>query len=145
LNRTGHRLPGLEALLQYPLIQAIQERRTRRVARGVSILAGELSHQSHNVPHRLEAIEESILICATGLTGIVMHDGPLKKPSGAPEDLGSMFTNVLARAGPSADNCQATAHLELEYYDRFFDPFLWRNQAAHDRLWHNGGERIAPA
>jgi len=108
LNRTNHRPLGLEALLRYPLMQAIQERRTRRVARGVSILAGELSHQSRNAPHRLEPIEEAILICSTGLTGVVMHDGPLKKPSGLPEDLGSMFANVLARSGPSADNCQAT-------------------------------------
>ena len=46
---------------------------------------------------------------STGLTGVVMHDGPLKKPSGAPEDLGSMFWNIFARSGPSADNCQATS------------------------------------
>jgi hypothetical protein len=30
-------------------------------------------------------------------------------------------------------------HLELEYYERFFDPYLWRNQAAHDRAWHRSG------
>jgi hypothetical protein len=57
----------------------------------------------------LTLLEEAILICCTGLTGVVMHDGPLKKPSGAPEDLGSMFWNILARSGPSADNCQATS------------------------------------
>jgi hypothetical protein len=28
------------------------------------------------------------------------------------------------------------SHLELEYYDRFFDPDLYRRQAAHDQLWH---------
>jgi hypothetical protein len=108
LNSTP-RSAGLEALLHYPLLQAINERRTRRVARGVSIIAGELSYQSRNAPRPLEPLEEAILICATGLTGVVMLDGPLKKPSGLPEDLGSMFTNVLARSGPSADNCQATS------------------------------------
>ena len=30
-------------------------------------------------------------------------------------------------------------HLELEYYERFFDPSLWRNQAAHDHAWHRPG------
>jgi hypothetical protein len=30
------------------------------------------------------------------------------------------------------------SHLELEYYDRFFDPDLYRRQAAHDRMWHGG-------
>ena len=38
-----------------------------------------------------------------------MHDGPLKKPDGSPEDLGSMFSNIIARSGPSADNSQATS------------------------------------
>jgi hypothetical protein len=103
------RHPGLEAILSYPLLQAINERRTRRVAEGCSILAGPLSHQSTNAPRPLTLLEEAILICCTGLTGVVMHDGPLKKPSGAPEDMGSMFWNILARSGPSADNCQATS------------------------------------
>jgi hypothetical protein len=57
----------------------------------------------------LSSLEEAILIVSTGLTGVVMHDGPLKKTSGAPEDLGSMFWNIFARSGPSADNCQATS------------------------------------
>jgi hypothetical protein len=96
-------------LMRYPLMQAIQERRTRRVARGTSVLAGPLTHESTNAPMPLDPLEEAILICTTGLTGVVMHDGPLKKPSGAPEDLGSMFANILARSGPSADNCQATS------------------------------------
>ncbi len=103
------RNPGLEALLRYPLLQAMNERRTRRVAQGVSVLAGPLSHESKNAPHPLSPLEEAILICSTGLTGVAMHDGPLKKPSGAPEDLGSMFWNILARSGPSPDNCQATS------------------------------------
>ncbi|HKS61285.1 MAG TPA: hypothetical protein VJT13_06285 [Xanthobacteraceae bacterium] len=103
------RSPGLDALLRYPLLQAINERRTRRVARGVSVLAGDLSHQSANPPQRLEPLEEAILICTTGLTGVVMHDGPLSKPSGAPEDLGTMFVNGPARSAASPDNCQATS------------------------------------
>jgi hypothetical protein len=101
--------PGLAALQSYPLLQAIHERRTRRVARGLTIHAGALTHESCNAPHPLEPLEEAVLICSTGLTGVVMHDGPLKKPSGAPEDLGSMFSNILARSGPSADNAQATS------------------------------------
>ena len=28
------------------------------------------------------------------------------------------------------------SHLELEYYDRFFDPAQYTRQAAHDALWH---------
>ena len=28
------------------------------------------------------------------------------------------------------------SHLEMEYYDRFFDPSQYTRQAAHDGLWH---------
>lgn len=28
------------------------------------------------------------------------------------------------------------SHLEMEYYQKFFDPRLYRRQAAHDELWH---------
>jgi hypothetical protein len=99
----------LRTFFEYPLIQAINERRTRRLARGQSLLAAELSHSSQNEPHPLDPLEEAILIVSTGLTGAAMHDGPLKKPDGSPEDLGSMFSNIIARSGPSADNCQATS------------------------------------
>jgi hypothetical protein len=105
----SRRNPALDVLLSYPLMQAIGERRTRRVAQGCSVLAGPLSHHSTNSPMPLSSLEEAILIVSTGLTGVVMHDGPLKKPSDAPEDLGSMFWNIFARSGPSADNCQATS------------------------------------
>ena len=108
-HRSANEHPGLSSLRAYPLIQAIHERRTRRVAQGVTVHAGPLTHASKNEPHPLEPLEEAVLICSTGLTGIVMHDGPLSKPSGAPEELGSMFSNILARSAPSADNAQATS------------------------------------
>ncbi len=102
----GH--PGLEDLFRYPLMAAIQDRRTRRVAQGTSILAGGISHASELPPAPLSALEEAILIVATGLTGqITMHDGPLQKPAGGHE-LGTPFLNVLARTASSADNAQAT-------------------------------------
>ena len=119
---TAARNPGLEALLTYPLVQAIGERRTRRVARGCSILAGPLSHQSTNAPQPLTPLEEAILICCTGLTGVVMHDGPLKKASGAPEDLGSMFWNILARSGPSANTSARAAGGIDRATDGFVNP-----------------------
>jgi hypothetical protein len=34
------------------------------------------------------------------------------------------------------------SHLELEYYDRFFQPWLYHRQAAHDAVW--GDHRTAP-
>src|SRR6266480_1280936 len=44
----GHQ--GLRDLFSYPLMSAITERRTRRVARGTSITSGPISHTSTNAP-----------------------------------------------------------------------------------------------
>ena len=71
MNQTGVRHPGLESLLRYPLLQAIQERRTRRVASGISVLAGELNYHSPMFSHRLDALEEAVLIGSTGISGVV--------------------------------------------------------------------------
>jgi len=95
--------------LTYPFISCLEERRTRRVARGTSIDAGPLSHTSTNRPAPLSRLEEAILIVCTGATGVTTHDGPLEKPNGGGRELGTPFLNVIARAAPSADDCQATS------------------------------------
>jgi hypothetical protein len=98
---------GLRDLMTYPFMEVLRERRTRRVAQGVSIDAGEIGHRSDSAPSPLSPLEEAVLIASVGITGAVIHDGPLTKPSGANE-LGSPFLNVVACAASSADNCQAT-------------------------------------
>src|SRR4029079_7961767 len=104
---------GVKSLLGYSLISAIRERRTRRVSRGTSIIAGDLSHQSQNKPAPLSALEEAILIVSTGLTGLTnMHDIPLQMPDGSKE-LGTPMSRVLARSAPNGDNCQATSFFVL--------------------------------
>ena len=99
---------GLRDFLSYPFAAALQDRRTRRVAQGVSLAAGDLTYESPNAPSPLTPLEEAILIASVGPTGAVMHDGPLDKPSGAPE-LGTPFLHVTGRAASSADNAQATS------------------------------------
>lgn len=99
---------GLRQLFSYPLMSAIAQRRTRRIARGVSVNAGPLSHQSTNQPAPLSPIEEAVLVVSTGLTGVTAHDGPLVMKNGQPE-LGTPFLNVLGRSASSPDNAQATS------------------------------------
>ncbi|HEY3626974.1 MAG TPA: hypothetical protein VGL00_11835, partial [Terracidiphilus sp.] len=101
------RSAGIEALFQYPLMSALFDRRTRRIARGTSVLANGLSHTSTNAPAPLSALEEAVLIVSTGLTGSVMHDGPLQIPTGGNE-LGTPFVNALGRSSSSPDNSQST-------------------------------------
>ncbi|MFZ0747560.1 MAG: hypothetical protein WAM85_24360 [Terracidiphilus sp.] len=104
---TKTRNAGLDALFQYPLMSAILNRRTRRIARGTSLLSDGLSHTSTNSPAPLTALEEAVLIVSTGLTGSVTHDGPLQIPGGGNE-LGTPFVNALGRSASSPDNSQAT-------------------------------------
>src|SRR4051812_30983622 len=97
---------GLQDFFAYSFAACVQDRRTRRVAQGVSLSAGELSYESPNPASPLTPLEEAILIASVGPTGAVMHDGPLDKPSGQPE-LGTPFLHVTGRAASSADNAQA--------------------------------------
>src|SRR5579862_7555868 len=98
---------GIDALFQYPLMSALFDRRTRRIARGTSVLANCLSNTSTNAPAPLSALEEAVLIVSTGLTGSVQHDGPLDIPTGGRE-LGTPFVYALGRSASSPDNSQAT-------------------------------------
>lgn len=68
--------------------------------------AGPLTHTSTNLPAPLDALEEAMLIVATGLTGVVTHDGPLDIPGGGKE-LGTPFLHAMARSASSPDNVQA--------------------------------------
>jgi hypothetical protein len=75
MSPTSH--AGLADLFRHPLMSAIVDRRSRRVCRGTSIAGGDLSHQSTNTPAPLSPLEEAVLVVTTGLTGFLMHDGPV--------------------------------------------------------------------
>ena len=98
---------GLHDLFSFPLMEAILERRTRRVCRGTSISAGPLSHTSTNQPAPLSPIEEAVLIVSTGLTGkVTMHDVPLEASNGQSE-FSTPLLKIVTRSASSIDNCQA--------------------------------------
>jgi hypothetical protein len=100
---------GLRDAASFPLFDALSMRRTRRISRGVSVLAGDISHTSENEPRPLSPLEEAILIVTvTGVTGVVMHDGPTEKPGGNVEQ-GTFFLHSISGTASSADNARATS------------------------------------
>lgn len=100
---------GLQSLFSYPLMSAITERRTRRVARGTSIVSGPISFTSANAPAPLTPLEEAVLVVATGLTGsVTMHDVPALNNDGT-DRFGTPLINVIARSASSIDNAQAVS------------------------------------
>jgi hypothetical protein len=58
---------GFYRALEYPLLSAIFNRRSRRVSKGIrSIHAGSLSYVSEKRAESLTALEEALLIAVTG-------------------------------------------------------------------------------
>src|SRR5262249_54437597 len=101
---------GFEAMLQYPLFQALYHRRSRRIAKGVkSVPAGSNSYQPtpEPQPQPLSPLEEAVLIAATGATGLTLPDRPFQSPAGE-NILGTPNLNMFGRAAGSPDNAQAT-------------------------------------
>lgn len=106
------RHPGLQQALQYPLFSAIFNRRSRRISKGISsVPAGSFSYTSSQEPQPLTAIEEALLIVATGATGITMPDFPFHTEDGK-DLLGAPMLKIVGRAASSPDNAQA-AHFFL--------------------------------
>ena len=100
---------GLQELFSYPLMSAIVDRRTRRVARGTSIASGPISYTSTNQPAPLSPLEEAVLIVSTGLTGsTTMHDVPAKDDDGK-DRFSAPLLNVLSRSASSIDNSHAVS------------------------------------
>lgn len=102
---------GLNHALRYSLFDAIFNRRSRRVSKGVSVAAGSLSYRSEAAPQPLTPLEEALLIAATGVTGMPMHDLPFQTEQGVGV-FGTPMLKGSGRAAGSPDNAQA-AHFFL--------------------------------
>lgn len=69
--------PGVRAFLEYPLLDAILSRRSRRFALGSEIPGGPTKYRSRHAPVPLDEVEEAFLITTgTGLTGMLLGDLP---------------------------------------------------------------------
>jgi hypothetical protein len=70
-------LPQVEEAFNFPLFEAIFNRRSRRFGYGMEIKEGPNRHKSQNPPVPLDEVEEAILIAAgTGISGLNFADMP---------------------------------------------------------------------
>ena len=129
---TADQHSGLEEALRYPLFDAMFNRRSRRISKGIkSVPAGSLSYTSNQDPQPLSPLEEALLIASTGTTGITMPDMPFENEKG--EDvLGSPMLKITGRTAGSPDNVQATHFFLLNDTGTYFlkqpddvDPFTF--------------------
>ncbi len=124
---------GLDELFKYPLMDAIIDRRTRRVAQGMSIDAGPLSHESSNKPAPLSKLEEAVLVVSTGLTGSsTMHDVPTKNEKGE-ESFSAPLMNIITQATSSIDNVHSVNFIMINDEGTWLIKKL-RGQAALNEL-----------
>src|SRR5436305_5186414 len=100
--------PGLQALLDRPLIETIWHRRTHRVSRGSSVAAGGMSYESANQRKPLTPLEEAVLIALTGCTGLTMPDRPFNDPRDGKPIMAKPNVNMAGRTAGSPDNAQGT-------------------------------------
>src|SRR5436190_17735310 len=99
---------GFQKALEYPLVEAILKRRTRRIGKGIkSVPAKSLSYTSNQRPQPLTPLEEALLIFTTGITGVTMHDMPFQRPDGEDITL-TLYLNITGRGASSPDNVQMT-------------------------------------
>lgn len=108
MNGDGHDHDGFREALRYPLFDAIFNRRSRRISKGIhSVPAGSLSYTSQHDPQPLSPLEEALLIAATGVTGVTLPDMPFQTEDGKPL-VGSPMVQIRGRSASSPDNAQAT-------------------------------------
>jgi hypothetical protein len=71
----SHTHAGLENALQYPLFQAVFDRKSRRVGLGMTVESQVIEYTSPHEPVPLSELEEALLVMAgTGLNGLALAD-----------------------------------------------------------------------
>jgi hypothetical protein len=95
----------LEDLIQFPLLRALRERRSRRFGLGMKIPGGPLAYESRHKPRPLSEDEIGALVfAASGITGHALADLCYTKEGG-----GSIMAGLVARTIASGDALQTVS------------------------------------
>jgi hypothetical protein len=95
---------GLKRALQYPLFEALRNRRSRRFSRGAKLPGGGLAYESALQPQPLGELEEALLVfAAAGITGLVVADLPFQEGTLREGGGGNVMASLVGRTGASAD------------------------------------------
>jgi hypothetical protein len=98
-------LGALARLEQYPFMQALFGRRSRRFGHGMAIGAGPLAYTSRHAPEPLTELEEALLVfAACGVTGFALADLDYGPGQG-----GNMLAGVMGRTIASPDAVNAVS------------------------------------
>ncbi len=102
---TNPNSPLRERVANFPLLDALRERRSRRFGLGMKIPAGPLAYESKHQPRPLTEDEEAALVfAACGVTGHALADLCYAKGGG-----GGIMAGLVARTIASGDGLQTVA------------------------------------
>ena len=83
MSESLHERPAVRSAWSYPLLDAIFNRRSRRMAMGAEIPGGPHQYKSDKPPFPLDEVEEALLVEAgTGISGLNLSDLPFKDDQG---------------------------------------------------------------
>ena len=105
MTGSSDRVPGPEErLAEYPLLDALVERRSRRFGTGMRLEGGPLAYSSTQGPRPLSLAEEAALaFAANGVTGPALAELPYA-PGPEPESGGgNIMTHFVGRTVASGD------------------------------------------
>jgi hypothetical protein len=95
-------LEGEGLLAQYPLLDALIERRSRRFGPGMHLQGGPLAYESARTPQPLSLEEEAALaFAACGVTGYALAELPYQTGSGLEAGEGKIMVNLIGRTAAS--------------------------------------------
>jgi hypothetical protein len=100
----------LHTVLNYPLIDALLHRRSRRFSLGATLNGGGLAYQSEHPPLPLSHREEALLaFAAAGINGFCLGDIPYDEGNVPEGGGGNVIATLTGRTIASADAVHATA------------------------------------
>ncbi|HJX11468.1 MAG TPA: hypothetical protein VJ733_13355, partial [Candidatus Binatia bacterium] len=100
----------LDQVWNYPFIEAIVNRRSRRFSMGATMNGGGLAYTSPHSPAPLTNLEEAILVtAATGVTGHTLADLPYQSGAKPEAGGGNVMASFNGRTVASADGIHGTA------------------------------------
>lgn len=110
MGMTSQQQEALQKLLNYPLIDALTHRRSRRFSMGATLPTGGLAYASQKEPLPLTMLEEAILaFAAAGINGFCLGELPYAPGDETEAAGGNVMASLLGRTGASADAVHSTS------------------------------------
>jgi len=120
-HETSRNQTLLDGVWNYPFMEALVNRRSRRFSMGATLGGGGLAYKSTQKPVSLTTLEEAILVtAATGISGYPLADLPFQSGDVPESGGGNVLLSYNGRTVASADAVHGTALFIINDEGTFF-------------------------